>query len=83
MTKRNNSKKFKRHFRIYFINNHPAYIVDEEGNEFVFHRTTHSKTSGGKKTWEVVNPLKQYDSRNMHIVKKNKKIVKLDSVFLN
>lgn len=69
-------KKFKRHFRIYFVNNHPAYIVDEEGNEYVFHRTTHSKTSGGKKTWEVINPLKKSDSRKMHIVKKEQRDLK-------
>lgn len=73
MTKRNNSKKFKRHFRIYFINNHPAYIVDEEGNEFVFHRTTHSKTSGGRKNWtKKINPIKG-DNRPMRIVKKQEK----------
>ena len=66
-------KKFKRHFRIYFVNNHPAYIVDEEGNEYVFHRTTHSKTSGGKKTWKVDNPLLNDDERKMHIVKKEQK----------
>ena len=45
------TKYFKRHFRIYFKNNHPAYIVDEEGDEYVFHRTTESITSGGKKNW--------------------------------
>ena len=44
---------FRRHFRIYFKNNHPAYIVDEEGNTLLFHRVTHSKTSGGKKTGEL------------------------------
>ena len=52
------NNNFIRHFRIYFKNNHPAYIVDEEGNVFVFHRVTHSKTSGGKKNWEFDNPLK-------------------------
>mgnify|MGYP003291556903 CR=1 FL=1 len=53
--------KFKRHFRIYLINNHPAYIVDEEGNEYIFHRVTESQTSGGKKNWEIVpNPIKGY-----------------------
>lgn len=53
--------KFKRHFRIYLVNNHPAYIVDEEGNEYVFHRITESKTSGGKKNWKVSpNPIQGY-----------------------
>ncbi len=50
--------KFKRHFRIYLVNNHPAYIVDEEGNQYVFHRMTKSKTSGGKKNWKLnPNPI--------------------------
>ena len=69
------SKKseFKRHFRIYLKNGHPAYIVDEEGNLYVFHRVTHSKTSGGKKTWEKKpNPLKG-DNRPMHIVKQEQR----------
>ena len=48
--------KFRRHFRIYFKNNHPAYIVDEEGNTYVFHRVTHSKTSGGRNNIEIDNP---------------------------
>ena len=61
---------FKRHFRIYFKNNHPAYIVDEEGNEYIFHRVTHSKTSGGKKNWKrYPNPLAN-SNKPMYIVKK-------------
>ena len=53
------SQNFKRHFRIYLVNNHPAYIVDEEGNKYIFHRMTKSKTSGGKKNWKLQdNPLK-------------------------
>ena len=47
-----NKNTFERHFRIYFRNGHPAYIVDEEGNKYIFHRVTHSKTSGGKKNWK-------------------------------
>ena len=66
-------KKFKRHFRIYLRNNHPAYIVDEEGNMFVFHRVTHSKTSGGKKNWEKRrNPIKG-NNTPMNIVKKEER----------
>ena len=50
--------KFKRHFRIYLVNNHPAYIVDEEGNQYVFHRMTESKSSGGRNNWKMkVNPV--------------------------
>ena len=50
--------KFKRHFRVYLVNNHPAYIVDEEGKQYIFHRMTKSKTSGGKKNWKIdPNPI--------------------------
>lgn len=52
-------ENFKRHFRIYLINNHPAYIVDEKGNQYVFHRVTESKTSGGRHNWKIdPNPIK-------------------------
>ena len=67
---------FRRHFRIYFRNNHPAYIVDEEGNLYVFHRVTHSKTSGGKKTWEKDNPINNGDKRKIHIVKREERDLK-------
>ena len=64
---------FRRHFRIYLKNNHPAYIVDEEGNVFVFHRVTHSKTSGGKKNWDIrPNPIKG-DNKPMRIVRKEER----------
>ena len=50
--------KFKRHFRIYLVNNHPAYIVDEEGNKFVFHRTSHKNKISNKSTFEIKeNPI--------------------------
>ena len=63
--------KFKRHFRIYFKNNHPAYIVGEDGDLYIFHRVTHSKTSGGKKNWQIQpNPINNSDDRPMFIVKK-------------
>ena len=67
------NKTFVRHFRIYFKNGHPAYIVDEEGNKYVFHRVTHSATSGGKKNWKKKNPLVKGDERPMYIVKKEEK----------
>lgn len=67
------SSKFKRHFRVYLVNNHPAYIVDEEGNEYVFHRLTESKTSGDKKNWKLkVNPIKNC-SFTCYIVKKEQR----------
>ena len=66
-------KNFKRHFRIYLVNNHPAYIVDEEGNKYVFHRVTSSKTSGGKKNWKIYpNPDKR-KKEPMYIVKREEK----------
>ena len=69
-------KTFRRHFRIYFKNNHPAYIVDEEGNTYVFHRVTHSKTSGGRKNWKIKNnPIKGH-SEPLFIVKQEKRDLK-------
>ena len=70
---KNNKKLFKRHFRIYFKNNHPAYIVDEEGNLYYFHRVTHSKTSGGKKNWLVRNNPIKNSVGDMYIVKQEQK----------
>ena len=64
---------FVRHFRVYFRNGHPAYIIDEEGNKYVFHRVTHSATSGGKKNWKKENPLKSGGNRPMYIVKKEER----------
>lgn len=65
--------KFIRHFRIYFKNNHPAYIVDEEGNKYVFHRVTHSKTSGGRNNWKKKNPLVMGDDRPTYNVKREER----------
>ena len=67
------NKTFLRHFRIYFRNGHPAYIVDEEGNMYIFHRVTHSATSGGKKNWKKENPLKNGGNKPMYIVKKEER----------
>lgn len=66
-------KPFRRHFRIYLKNNHPAYIVDEEGNLYVFHRVTHSKTSGGKKNWPIENNPIKGSKDTMYIVKQEKR----------
>ena len=69
-------KNYKRHFRIYFKNNHPAYIVDEEGNTYVFHRVTHSKASGGRKNWKIKNnPIKGHNEP-LYIVKQEKRDLK-------
>ena len=65
--------KFKRHFRIYLVNNHPAYIVDEEGKQYIFHRMTKSKASGGRKNWKInVNPIENCYF-TCYIVKKEQK----------
>ena len=66
-------KEFKKHFRIYFKNNHPAYIVDEEGNYYVFHRVTHSKTSGGRNNIKIDNPLVKGGEQATYIVKRSEK----------
>ena len=66
-------KKFKKHFRIYFRNGHPAYIVDEDGNTYVFHRVTHSKTSGGRNNIKIDNPLVNGGDQATYIVKRVEK----------
>ena len=47
--------------------------MDEEGNKYIFHRVTHSKTSGGKKNWKKKNPLKTGGDKPMYIVKQEQK----------
>ena len=64
---------FRKHFRIYFKNGHPALIVDEEGNMYLFHRITHSKTSGGRNNVKVDNPLKEGGELATYIVKRKEK----------
>ena len=66
-------KKFRKHFRIYFRNGHPAFIVDEYGNMYIFHRLTHSKTSGGRKNIELENPLKRGGDKTTYMVKRQEK----------
>lgn len=74
--KNHKNKEFRRHFGIYLKNNHPAYIVDEEGNLYVFHRVTHSKTSGGRKNWKInPNPIRGQVTP-MYIVKQEKRDLK-------
>ena len=68
------SQNFKRHFRIYLVNNHPAYIVDEEGNKYIFHRVTESKSSGGRHNWKIKsgNPIEGYKC-DCYIIKREEK----------
>lgn len=70
------SKKFKRHFRVYLVNNHPAYIVDEEDNKYIFHRITSSETSGRKTNRKVYPNLDKTRESAMYIVKKQQKDLK-------
>lgn len=65
--------KFKRHFRIYLKSNHPAYIIDEEGDYYIFHRVTSSPKSGHHSNWKIFpnpNPKKKTP---MYIVKMEEK----------
>ena len=64
---------FKKHFRIYFKNGHPAYIVDEDGNKYVFHRMTHSKTSGHRNNIKIDNPLEKGGNRATYVVKREER----------
>ena len=66
-------KKFVRHFRIYFKNGHPAYIFDEDGNKFVFHRMTHSKSSGHRNNIKIENPLFKGGDKATYLVKREEK----------
>ena len=66
-------KQFRRHFRIYFKNGHPAYIVDEDGNKYVFHRMTHSKTSGKRNNFKIDNPLVKGGNKATYIVKREER----------
>ena len=66
-------KKFVKHFRIYVKNGHPAYIVDEDGNKFVFHRMTHSKSSGHRNNIKIENPLVKGGDKATYLVKREEK----------
>jgi len=65
--------KFQPHFRIYFKSNHPAYIIDEDGEYYVFHRVTSSSKSGHHPNWKVSpNPNKRRETP-MYIIKSKQK----------
>lgn len=63
-------KNFKRHFRIYLVNNHPAYIVDENGDYYAFHRCSHKNKISNKATFEIKNNPIVGDLRPMYIAKR-------------
>lgn len=70
--KKKNEKKYP-HFRFYFVSQHPALIIDEEGKQYIFRRVTSSEFSGHHKNEKVSpNPDKRRDTP-MYIVKKHDK----------
>ena len=71
-------KKFKRHFRIYLRNKHPAYITDEANNNFIFHKVSHSKRISGKNTFKIDDNPIVGDYRPMYISKIDNKIKRID-----
>lgn len=64
---------FKKHFRIYLVSGHPAYIVDEEGNYYCFHRVTSSPKSGHHKNWKIDPNPDTKRTTPMYIVKAKQK----------
>ena len=64
---------FKKHFRIYLISRHPAYIVDEKDGYYYFHRVTSSPKSGHHKNWKVDPNPDNTRTTPMYIVKAEQK----------
>ena len=69
-------KKFKRHFRIYFKSGHPAYIIDEEGRYYYFHRVTSSPKSGHHSNWKIDPNPDRRRTTPMYIVHQEEKDLK-------
>ena len=71
--KEKSGQTFERHFRIYLVSGHPAFIIDEEGEYYYFHRVTSSRKSGHHKNWEI-NPNPDTKRKTpMYIVKMEQK----------
>ena len=66
-------ESFERHFRIYLVSGHPAYIIDEEGENYFFHRVTSSPKSGHHKNWKVDPNPDPKRKKPMYIVKMEQK----------
>ena len=66
-------KTFEKHFRIYLVSGHPAYIVDEEGNYYYFHRVTSSPKSGHHKNLKIDPNPDPNRQTPMYIVKAEQK----------
>ena len=65
--------KFKKHFRFYFKSRHPAYIIDEEGNCYYFHRVTSSSKSGHHANWKIDPNPDPRKKTPMYIVRQKEK----------
>ena len=65
--------KFKKHFRIYLVSKHPAYIIDEEGDYYYFHRVTSSPKSGHHKNWKIKPNPDPRRKTPMYIIKMEQK----------
>ena len=70
--------KFNRHFRIYFISKHPAYIVGETKDYFFFHRVTSSPKSGHHSNWKVEPNPDSKRASPMFIVHMEEKDLKIN-----
>ena len=68
---------FKKHFRIYFKSGHPAYIVDEEGDYYYFHRVTSSPKSGHHSNWKIDPNPDTKRNTPMYIVHNEEKDLKI------
>lgn len=65
--------KFKKHFRIYYKSNHPAYIVGEEKKYYYFHRVTSSSKSGHHSNWKIDPNPDPSKHTPMYIIKAEQK----------
>ena len=61
------------HFRKYFKSNHPALILDEEGDDYRFRRVTSSEFSGHHKNEEISPNPDKTRKTPMYIVKNQQK----------
>ena len=68
--------KFKKHFRIYLKSGHPAYIIDQEGNYYYFHRVTSSPKSGHHANWKIEPNPDPARKTPMYIVHQEQKDIK-------
>ena len=68
--------KFKKHFRIYLKSGHPAYIIDQEGNYYYFHRVTSAPKCGHHANWKIEPNPDPTRKTPMYIVHQEQKDIK-------